>query len=410
LAQLAGRRIVLGVSGGIAAYKAVEICRRLVDAGAHVMPVLTTGATRFVGPLTFSALASEPARTSLFEGPEPIPHTRLGQNCDLVVVAPATARVIGHYAAGISNDLLTATLLATRAPVLVAPAMHTEMWEHPAVQDNLALLRRRGVHIVDPESGRLAGGDIGAGRLADPARIVAAAVAILSSPASSSSGGDLAGRRVLVTAGGTREAIDPVRYIGNRSSGKMGYAIAEAAAQRGADVVLVTTVNREAPPGVTDVVRVESAAEMADAVLDRYGDVDVVVMAAAVADFRPKATAAQKMKKAAGPPEIVLEPTTDILAELGRKKAAQYLVGFAAETERLVEQAAAKMAAKRVDLMVANDVTAPGSGFEADTNRAVLIAPDGTTHPLPQMPKIELADAIWDRVTPELDDRSKEAP
>ena len=400
-AALAGRRIVLGVSGGIAAYKAVEICRRLIDAGAHVMPVLTNGATRFVGPLTFSALASEPARTSLFEGPEPIPHTRLGQNCDLVVVAPATARVIGQYAAGISNDLLTATLLATRAPVLIAPAMHTEMWEHPAVQDNLGLLRRRGVHIVDPESGRLAGGDIGAGRLAEPARIVAAALAILA-PES----GDLAGRRVLVTAGGTREAIDPVRFIGNRSSGKMGYAVAEAAARRGADVVLVTTVNREAPPGVADVVRVESAAEMADAVLARYETVDVVVMAAAVADFRPKATAAEKIKKAAGPPEIVLEPTTDILAELGRKKSTQYLVGFAAETERLVEQAAAKMSAKRVDLMVANDVTAPGSGFEVDTNRAVLIAPDGSTRELPQMAKIELADAIWDRVAPELEPKT----
>jgi phosphopantothenoylcysteine decarboxylase/phosphopantothenate--cysteine ligase len=403
--NLAGRRIVLGVSGGIAAYKAVEICRRLMDAGAHVMPVLTAGATRFVGPLTFSALASEPARTSLFEGSEPIPHTRLGQTCDLVVVAPATARVIGHYAAGISNDLLTATLLATRAPVLLAPAMHTEMWEHPAVQDNLSVLRRRGVHIVDPESGRLAGGDIGAGRLADPARIVAAAVAILSPSA-----GDLAGRRVLVTAGGTREAIDPVRFIGNRSSGKMGYAIAEAAARRGADVVLVTTVDRPAPPGVGDVIRVESAAEMADAVLARYGDVDVVVMAAAVADFRPKVQAAEKIKKAAGPPEIVLEPTIDILAELGRKKITQYLVGFAAETERLVEQAAAKMKAKRVDLMVANDVTAPGSGFEADTNQAVLVAPDGTARPLPQMPKIELADAIWDRVAPELEKRGKEAP
>jgi len=398
-AALAGRRIVLGVSGGIAAYKAVEICRRLVDAGAHVMPVLTAGATRFVGPLTFSALASEPARTSLFDGPEPIPHTRLGQTCDLVVVAPATARVIGHYAAGISNDLLTATLLATRAPVLVAPAMHTEMWEHPAVQDNLSLLRRRGVHIVDPESGRLAGGDIGAGRLADPARIVAAAAEILgSAPAR----GDLAGRRVLVTAGGTREAIDPVRFIGNRSSGKMGYAVAEAAARRGAAVVLVTTVDRPPPPGVTDVVRVESAAEMADAVLGRYAEVDVVVMAAAVADFRPKASAPEKIKKAGGPPEIVLEPTTDILAELGRKKFMQYLVGFAAETERLVEQAAAKMAAKRVDLMVANDVTAPGSGFEVDTNQAVLITPDGTARELPQMPKIQLADAIWDRVAPEL--------
>src|SRR5207237_1810511 len=345
LEALVGRRVVLGVSGGIAAYKAVEICRRLVDAGAHVMPVLTAGATRFVGPLTFSALASEPARTSLFEGPEPIPHTRLGQTGDLVVVAPATARVTGHEAAGISNELITATLLATRAPVLVDPAMHTEMWEHPAVQDNLALLRRRGVHIVDPESGRLAGGDTGTGRLADPARIVEAAAAILTT------GADLAGRRILVTAGGTREAIDPVRFIGNRSSGKMGYAVAEAAARRGAAVVLVTTVNREAPPGVTDVVRVESAAEMADAVLGRYGDVDVVVMAAAVADFRPKASAPEKIKKIGGPPEIVLEPTTDILAELGRKKFMQYLVGFAAETERLVEQAAAKMAPKRVDLM-----------------------------------------------------------
>jgi phosphopantothenoylcysteine decarboxylase/phosphopantothenate--cysteine ligase len=405
---LAGRRIVLGVSGGIAAYKAVEICRRLVDAGAHVMPVLTTGATRFVGPLTFSALASEPARTTLFDGPEPIPHTRLGQTCDLVIVAPATARLIGHYAAGISNDLLTATLLATRAPVLVAPAMHTEMWEHPAVQDNLARLRRRGVHIVDPDSGRLAGGDVGAGRLADPARIVAEAARILSGTV----GGprrDLTGRRVLVTAGGTREAIDPVRFIGNRSSGKMGYAVAEAAARRGATVVLVTTVDRPAPPGVTDVVRVETAAEMAAAVLGRYVDVDVVVMAAAVADFRPKLSAPEKIKKIGGPPEIVLEATTDILAELGRKKFMQYLVGFAAETERLVEQAAAKMAAKQVDLMVANDVTAPGSGFEVDTNRAVLITPDGTARELPQMPKIQLADAIWDRVAPELRGQ-KEAP
>jgi len=405
---LAGRRVVLGVSGGIAAYKAVEVCRRLVDAGAHVMPVLTAGATRFVGPLTFSALASEPARTSPFEGPDPIPHTRLGQTCDLVVVAPATARVLGHYAAGISNDLLTATLLATRAPVLVAPAMHTEMWEHPAVQDNIAVLRRRGVHIVEPESGRLAGGDTGTGRLAAPARIVEAAAAVLA-------GGhralDLAGRRVLVTAGGTREAIDPVRFIGNRSSGRMGYAVAEAAARRGAEVVLVSTVDRPIPPGVGEVVRVESAAEMADAVLGRYDGVDVVVMAAAVADFRPKVPAPEKIKKAAGPPEVVLEPTTDILAELGRKKFMQFLVGFAAETERLVEQAAAKMAAKRVDLMVANDVTAPGSGFEVETNQAVLIAPDGTARQLPQMPKIELADAIWDTVAPQLRQRGpKEAP
>src|SRR4051794_3636840 len=261
LTALRGRRIVLGVSGGIAAYKAIEVCRRLVDAGAFVSPVLTRDALRFVGPLTFSALASEPARTSLFEGPEPIPHTRLGQTCDLVVVAPATARVIGHYAAGISNDLLTATLLATRAPVLVAPAMHTEMWEHPAVQDNLALLRRRGVHIVEPESGRLAGGDVGAGRLADPATIADAVLRIASGASAL-----LDGRTVLVTAGGTREAIDPVRFIGNRSSGKMGHAVAAAAARAGAHVILVTTQPASAPDGV-DVVAVESAQDMHDAVM-----------------------------------------------------------------------------------------------------------------------------------------------
>ena len=407
---LAGRRVVLGVCGGIAAYKAVEVCRRLVDAGAHVSPVLTAGASRFVAPLTFSALASEPARTGLFESPsEPIPHTRLGRSADLVLVAPATARLIGSYAAGISSDLLTATLLATRAPVLLAPAMHTEMWEHAAVQDNLATLRRRGVQIVEPESGRLAGGDVGPGRLADPARIVEAATALLAPRLAAR---DLDGLRVLVTAGGTREPIDPVRFIGNRSSGKMGYAVATVAARRGADVTLVTTVERPAPPGVAPerVVRVDTAAEMADAVRARFDGLDVVVMAAAVADFRPKVAAMRKLKKAEGVPELVLEPTVDILAALGASKTDQFLVGFAAETEGVLEQAAAKMAAKRVDLMVANDVTAPGSGFEVDTNRAVLIAPDGTTRELPQMPKIELADAIWDRVAPELNERGKEAP
>ena len=228
--MLAGRTIVLGVSGGIAAYKAIEVCRRLVDAGAHVVPVMTQGATRFVGEVTFSALASEPVQTSLWTEREPIPHTRLGQRADLVVVCPATARLIGDYAAGISHDLLTATLLATRAPVVVCPAMHTEMWEHPAVQENLATLRRRGVTVVDPAEGRLAGGDVGAGRLADPGDIVAAVDRCLDAVPTSS---DLDGLRVLVTAGGTREAIDPVRVITNRSSGKQGYALADAA-RRGA--------------------------------------------------------------------------------------------------------------------------------------------------------------------------------
>jgi phosphopantothenoylcysteine decarboxylase/phosphopantothenate--cysteine ligase len=395
LDALRGRRVVLGVSGGIAAYKAVEVCRRLVDAGAHVAPVLTSDALRFVGELTFSALASEPARTSLFDSPEPIPHTRLGQAADLVVVAPATAKLLGKYAAGISDDLLTATLLATRAPVLVAPAMHTEMWEHPAVQDNLATLRRRGVHVVEPESGRLAGGDVGSGRLAEPARVVAAAAAVLARR------GDLAGLRILVTAGGTREAIDPVRFIGNRSSGKMGHAVAAAAAARGAAVTLVTTQARPTGAGIGvvpfEVVPVESAQEMADAVLGRFTDVDAVVMAAAVADFRPKLAAPEKLKKRDGVPEVLLEPTVDILAELGRAKDGQFVVGFAAETERVEANAAEKLAAKRVDLMVANDVSAPDSGFEVDTNRAVLLDPGGAED-LPLLSKAALADVILDRV------------
>ncbi len=365
-----GSRIVLGVSGGIAAYKAVEICRRLVDAGAFVSPVLTAGALEFVGALTFSALASEPARTSLFDGDEPIPHTRLGQQADLVIVAPATAAVLGKYAHGISDDLLTATLLATRAPVLVAPAMHTEMWEHPAVQENLDTLRRRGVHVVDPVSGRLAGGDVGEGRLASPFDIVAAAERVLGP-------NDLAGVRVLVTAGGTREPIDAVRVITNRSSGKQGYAIAEVAASRGADVTLVTTIGRPAPSGV-EIVSVQTAAEMQDAVMGRAPAADVIVMAAAVADFRPKEPPNRKLKKREGVPDIVLEPTHDFLVDLGRDKpAGQVLVGLRAETDDLVEHATEKLRAKRLDLIVANDVSQPDAGFEVDTNRVVILDADG---------------------------------
>jgi phosphopantothenoylcysteine decarboxylase/phosphopantothenate--cysteine ligase len=389
---LRGRRIVLGVSGGIAAYKAVEVCRRLVDAGAHVAPVLTEDALRFVGALTFSALASEPARTSLFGGPEPIPHTRLGQSADLVIVAPATAKLLGKYAAGISDDLLTATLLATRAPVLVAPAMHTEMWEHPAVQENLATLRRRGVHVVEPVSGRLAGGDVGEGRLADPADIVAAASAQFAS------GGDLDGVRVLVTAGGTREPIDAVRIITNRSSGKQGYAIAEVAARRGATVTLVTTIGRPAPARV-EVVAVQTAAEMQEAVLSRAPASDVIVMAAAVADFRPKEPPDRKLKKDEGLPEIVLEPTHDFLVDLGRDKGpAQVLVGFAAETDDLVENAAGKLRAKRLDLIVGNDISQPDAGFEVDTNRAVILDADGGIDTLPLLAKSDLAGVILDKV------------
>jgi phosphopantothenoylcysteine decarboxylase/phosphopantothenate--cysteine ligase len=393
LACLAGRRVVLGVSGGIAAYKAVDVCRRLVDAGAFVSPVLTEDALRFVGEVTFSALASEPARTSLFGGSDPIPHTRLGQSADLIVIAPCTAKTLGKYAAGISDDLLSSTLLATRAPVLIAPAMHTEMWEHPAVQENLATLRRRGVHVVDPESGRLAGGDSGEGRLAAPESIVAAAAAVLAG-----SLGELAGVRVLVTAGGTREPIDPVRFVGNRSSGKMGHALADAAAARGAAVTLVTTTSLPAAAGV-EIVPVATAEEMADAVFSRYAESDVVVMAAAVADFRPKAIASEKLKKQAGVPEVVLEPTPDILAGLGERKTHQVLVGFAAETEQVIEHARAKVAAKNLDLIVANDVSAPDQGFEVDTNRGILIESSGFVGETPLVSKVELAGLILDRIT-----------
>jgi phosphopantothenoylcysteine decarboxylase / phosphopantothenate---cysteine ligase len=389
---LEGRRIVLGVSGGIAAYKAIEVCRRLVDRGAHVVPVLTRGAIRFVGETTFSALASERAHTSLFHDDDPIPHIRIGQSADAVVVVPATARVIGSYAAGISNDLLTATLLATEAPVIVAPAMHTEMWEHPAVQDNLATLARRGVHVVPPEEGRLAGGDVGEGRLASPETIVAAVEAALFERH------DLAGLHVLITAGGTREPIDPVRYVGNRSSGKQGHALAAEAAQRGAKVTLVTTVGLPTPPAA-DVVHVETAVEMEQAVQAAETSADVVVMAAAVADFRPAHVAERKLKKQAGVPEIVLEPTPDILAGLGaRKRPGQTIVGFAAETDEVRENAAAKLAAKGADLIVANDVTAPGAGFEHDTNHVVILNADGTEYEVPLADKRAIARAVFDAV------------
>jgi phosphopantothenoylcysteine decarboxylase/phosphopantothenate--cysteine ligase len=391
--MLEGKRIVLGVSGGIAAYKAIEVCRRLVDGGAHVAPVLTRGALRFVGETTFTALASERAHTSLFDDADPIPHTRLGQTADVVVVAPATARVIGSYAAGISNDLLTATLLATRAPVVLAPAMHTEMWEHPAVQDNLALLTRRGVQVVPPEEGRLAGGDLGKGRLARPEVIVEAVIA--AAAGGSTAGHDLAGLHVVVTAGGTREPIDPVRFIGNRSSGKQGHALADEAAGRGAKVTLVTTTNQPVAAGV-DVVPVETAAEMAAAVESVAAAADIVVMAAAVADFRPAAVAGSKLKKRDGVPEIALEPTVDILAELGRRKpAGQSLVGFAAETDDLRKNAAAKLGAKGADLVVANDVTAPGAGFEHDTNQVTLLFADGSALDVPLADKRAVAREVF---------------
>ncbi|WP_419919319.1 bifunctional phosphopantothenoylcysteine decarboxylase/phosphopantothenate--cysteine ligase CoaBC [Candidatus Poriferisocius sp.] len=399
MSAVAGKRIVLGVSGGIAAYKAVEVCRRLMDGGAHVLPVLTRGATRFVGRATFDALASEPVRMSLFDEDDPIPHTTLGQTADCVVVAPATARVIGAYAAGISSDLLTATLLATRAPVVICPAMHTEMWEHPAVAANVATLIQRGVHVVGPEAGLLAGGDEGLGRLSSPGDIVAALGRILAQAANPpSETPDMVGLSVVITAGGTREPMDPIRYIGNRSSGKQGHAFADEAASRGAEVTIVTTVGRSGPPGAT-VVRVDTAAEMAAATTAAAADADMVIMAAAVADFRPVDPVGVKLKKRDGVPDVELEPTPDILAALGASKPeGQILVGFAAETCDVAANATAKLSGKGADYIVANDVTAENAGFAGDTNEVVVLASDGRMLPIGLRSKRDVARAVLDLV------------
>ena len=389
---VAAKHVVLGVCGSIAAYKAAELCRRLVDAGHHVAPVMTADAARFLGPVTLSALASEPVHESLWSDADPIPHTRLAQSADVILVAPATATLMAKYAAGIADDLLTATLLATRAPVIVCPAMHTEMWEHPATVDNVATLRRRGVTVVEPGVGRLAGGDEGAGRLAEVESILAAVDRVLGP-------GDLAGRTVLVTAGGTREPLDPVRFLGNRSSGKQGEAVAVEAAARGATVTLVTAADRPAPAGV-EVVRVETADDMEAAVLGRAAGADVVVMAAAVADFRPTVAAENKLRKADGVPDIVLKPTTDILAELGRRRRpGQVLVGFAAETGDVVAGAEEKLRRKQLDLIVANDVTAAGAGFGHDTNAATILDTAGHRTGVPLTSKREVARILLDLVS-----------
>ncbi len=388
---LDGRRIVLGISGGIAAYKSVEVCRRLVDAGAIVLPVMTRGAKRFIGETTLSALASEPVKISLFDDDDPIPHTRLGQSADAVVICPATARVISDYCTGRSADLLTATLLATEAPVVLAPAMHTEMWDHPATRDNIETLRARGVSIVGPGEGRLAGGDVGAGRLSDPESIVEAVCAAVTPQ-------DLADTKVLITAGGTREPIDPVRYVGNRSSGKQGIALAREAISRGATVTVVATVPFElsAPHRV---VHVDTAEEMLHAVEGEYETADVVVMAAAVADFRPKLEHVEKMKKRDGVPDVTLEPTVDILARIGASKLpGQMIVGFAAETTELRRNAAEKLSKKGADLIVANDVSAPQVGFGHTTNSVLILGPDGFETEVPLTHKRRVAAAIFDEV------------
>ena len=392
MSELVDRCVVLGVAGGIAAYKSVEVCRGLVLQGARVVPVATRSALRMIGETTLCALASEPVVSSLWgDRRSPIPHTALGQRADVMVVCPATARVIADLRTGRSGDVLTATALATRAPLVLAPAMHTEMWEQPAVQENIAVLADRGATVVGPVEGPLAGGDIGAGRMAEPAEVVAAVRAVLTPQ-------DLAGRRVVVTAGGTREPIDAVRFVGNRSSGKQGCALAEAAVARGATVVLITTQSERCPATVR-MVPVDTAAEMAEAVALEAPDADAVIMTAAVADFRPVRPRGAKIKKGDGMPMLRLEPTEDILAGLGASKpAGQVLVGFAAETDDLEENAIAKLRAKNLDLVVANDVSKEHVGFGHDTNEIIMFSADGHRHHVPLTTKRAAAGAILDTV------------
>jgi len=395
--ESASPRIVLGVSGGIAAYKAVELLRLLRDDGYFVSPVLTPDATRFVGAVTFSALASEPARTSLYGDPvTPIPHTYLGQHAQLIVVAPATAHLIARFAAGLADDLLTATLLASRAPVLLCPAMHTEMWEQPSVQENLAKLRRRGVLVLEPDVGPLAGGDVGAGRMREPLEIAELVRKMLRGFE-----GPLSGRRVLITAGGTREPIDPVRVLSNRSSGRQGYALAEVARRLGASVTLVSTVDRALALDVVrdvEVVKVQSAAEMHEEVMSRVDGVDAIIMAAAVSDFTLRASK-EKLKKDEGPPTLVLEPTQDIVLDLVAKRSAgQVIVGFAAETNDVAQHALEKLRRKSVDLLVVNDVSAPNTGFEHTTNEVTLLGRDERVERVPLQSKEAISYEILARV------------
>ena len=397
---LAGKTVVLGVGGSVSAYKAADLCSKLVQDGARVFPILTKGALRFVGAPTFWGLASQPVATETFDEPfgqTEIAHLRYAEVADLFVVAPASADLLARMAAGLCDDMLTSALIANRTrPVLVCPAMNTDMWAHPATQANRKTLEGFGYRFLDPGVGRLAEGVIGAGRLAEPPEILAAVRDILL-PAR-----DLAGLSVLVTAGPTREAIDPVRFLSNRSSGKMGYAVAEAAATRGATVTLVTgPTNLASPPGVAGVVRVTTAAEMLAACLEHAPAAHVVIAVAAVADYTPETVAENKIKKAAGdePLILTLRPTEDILRRLGQqKRPGQTLVGFAAETQNLDAHARAKLAAKNLDLIVANDVTQSGAGFDADTNIVTLISAYGHAVTLPLMSKRAVADAILDRV------------
>ena len=392
-------RITLGVTGGVAAYKAAELVRRLQQDAFTIQVVMTRGAREFITPLTFAALTGQKVITDLFaeSGTEAnlesaIEHIAVAQRTDLLLVAPATADILAKFARGIADDFLTTLYLASTAPVVVAPAMNVNMWNHAATQENVEMLRARGVRIVDPDEGYLACGMTGAGRLAGQQAIVAAVHEALHAVR------DLAGEKILVTAGPTRESLDPVRYLTNRSSGKMGYAVAEAAAKRGAHVLLVSgPASLETPAGV-ERIDVQTAEEMHAAVLEKMKDCSIAFFAAAVSDYRPAEPNGQKIKRNKEPMNLSLEPTPDILASVARSKGDRFIVGFAAETEHVAENARKKLAAKNADLIVANDVTAEGAGFDHDTNIVTLFARDGRDLPLPRMSKSEVAQRILDEV------------
>ncbi|WP_399093880.1 bifunctional phosphopantothenoylcysteine decarboxylase/phosphopantothenate--cysteine ligase CoaBC [Streptomyces sp. BBFR2] len=393
-------RVVLGVSGGIAAYKACELLRRLTESGHDVRVVPTAASLHFIGEATWSALSGNPATTEVWESVHEVPHVRIGQGADLVVVAPATADMLAKAAHGIADDLLTNTLLTARCPVVFAPAMHTEMWENPATRENVATLRRRGALVIEPAVGRLTGVDTGKGRFPDPVEIFELCRRVLARGPRALTA-DLAGRHVVVSAGGTREPLDPVRYLGNRSSGRQGYALAATAAARGARVTLVAG-NTELPdPAGVDVVRIGTAVELREAVLAAARDADAVVMAAAVADFRPAAYATGKIKKKDGqePEPVTLVRNPDILAELSadRPSPGQIVVGFAAETDDVLANGRAKLARKGCDLLVVNEV-GEHKTFGSAENEAVILATDGSETPVPHGPKEALADTVWDLV------------
>jgi len=393
-------RIALGISGGIAAYKAAELARLLQDKGLEVQAVMTRHACEFITPLTFASLTGKKVITEMFGEAQgssnvesAIEHIAVAQSIDALVIAPATANVLAKMAQGIADDFLTTLCLATKAPLIVAPAMNVNMWEHPATQKNLEVLRSRGVRVVNPDEGYLACGMTGAGRLASPESIAQAAFETLGLRE------DLLGEVVLVTAGPTEEPLDAVRYISNRSSGKMGYALAEASRRRGARVVLVSGPTHTEPPAVHVLERVRTAAEMSDAVLRHADAATVVLMAAAVADFRPVDVRMEKIKKQEGPPAVKLEPTTDILAEVSRRRRnGQIIAGFAAETEHLLENASAKLQAKHLSFIVANDVSQAGAGFDADTNIVTLLFSDGRKLALEKMSKLDVANRVLDEV------------